>query len=209
MQADNALTRELLHAGFGSDGGEFADAEGLFDAAALMLALGIRDTPEPDTNAQAISVESLQHSWDRHDLRRALCARAVSTLYYAVFAAFRKLIADHMVPNPGSTDALSAWSRVYRGIDHTAMERAARSIIPSSPQQSWLTDALAALDQLRVARERADYQPAWMPKLDEIHQTRLDARGAMAAIRMLAKANDLVAVLIVEVFVKRRRQDSA
>lgn len=207
MQADDALMRDLLDAGFGSDSGGFADAEGLFDAAALMVALGTRDTPEPPLDPHGISVDGLQHAWDRHDLRRALCARAVSTLYYAVFAAFRKLIADYMVPAPQSADTRSAWNRVYRGIDHTAMERAARSIFSSSPQQSWLTDSLAALDQLRAAREKADYQPDWMPKLDEIHQALLDARGAMMAIRMLAAADDLVAVLIVEVFVKRRRQD--
>ena len=123
-------------------------------------------TPNPDT-------QPLQDS-----LRRA-----VSTAYYAMFHALASSNADCLVGTPHDPLTDHAWSRIYRGLNHSAARRNLlqdRSLFSLHVKQ--FADVFA---QLQDQRHRADYDPnttfTLIQTLDRIDLAEAAIEGFMQA----------------------------
>lgn len=83
--------------------------------------------------------------------------RAISTAYYAMFHALASSNADCLVGTPHDPLTGHAWSRIYRGLNHSA---AKRNLLQDqglfSPQVQQFAGAFA---QLQDVRHSADYDP--------------------------------------------------
>ena len=81
--------------------------------------------------------------------------RAVSNAYYALFHALAESNASALIGAPGDPLTASAWSRVYRGLDHVSARRELRRRRQdlSAPAQDF-ADQFADMQEIRHA---ADY----------------------------------------------------
>lgn len=83
--------------------------------------------------------------------------RAASNAYYAIFHSLAHSNATALVGHPTNTAAIAAWSRIYRGLDHTTARRELQSNRQHlSLQAQNFADAFADLQQ---RRHSADYDP--------------------------------------------------
>ena len=81
--------------------------------------------------------------------------RAVSNIYYALFHALAESNASALIGPPGDALTAAAWSRVYRGLDHTTARRELlRHRQEISIQARDFANAFADMQQLR---HTADY----------------------------------------------------
>ena len=91
--------------------------------------------------------------------------RAVSTAYYAMFHALASSNADCLVDTPHDPLTEHAWSRAYRGLNHST---ARRNLLQDSglfsPQIRRFADAFS---QLQEQRHLADYDQSRIFSLDE------------------------------------------
>src|ERR1044072_6844098 len=89
--------------------------------------------------------------------RQAFMRRAVSTAYYAMFHALARLCADELIG--GKHSKTTAWSRVYRALDHKSAKTVLQSkeAIALSPLVAAFGRAFATLQE---RRHQADYDPA-------------------------------------------------
>ena len=83
--------------------------------------------------------------------------RAESNAYYAMFHSLAHSNATALIGPPTNPTTAAAWSRIYRGLDHTTARRALQSNRQefSIPARRF-TDAFVDLQQLRHS---ADYDP--------------------------------------------------
>ena len=83
--------------------------------------------------------------------------RAESNAYYAMFHSLAQSNATALIGPPTNPTTAAAWSRIYRGLDHTTARRALQSNRQdfSIPAQGF-TDVFVDLQQLRHS---ADYDP--------------------------------------------------
>ena len=83
--------------------------------------------------------------------------RAESSAYYATFHSLAHSNATALIGPPANPTTAAAWSRIYRGLDHTTARRALQSNRQdfSTPARHF-TDAFVDLQQLRHS---ADYDP--------------------------------------------------
>lgn len=83
--------------------------------------------------------------------------RAASNAYYAVFHSLAQSNATALIGPPTNPTTAAAWSRIYRGLDHTTARRELqRHRQDFSLQAKVFTDAFADLQQ---RRHLADYDP--------------------------------------------------
>ena len=83
--------------------------------------------------------------------------RAASNAYYAMFHSLAQSNATALVGPPTNLTTAAAWSRIYRGLDHTIARRELqRNRQDFSLQARVFTDAFADLQQ---RRHSADYDP--------------------------------------------------
>ena len=83
--------------------------------------------------------------------------RAASNAYYAVFHALAQSNATALIGSPTNPTTAAAWSRIYRGLDHTTARRELqRHLQDFSLQARVFTDVFADLQQ---RRHLADYDP--------------------------------------------------
>ena len=83
--------------------------------------------------------------------------RAASNAYYATFHFLAHSNATALVGSPTNPTTAAAWSRIYRGLDHTTARRQLQSNRQHLPPQAQnFTDAFADLQQ---RRHLADYDP--------------------------------------------------
>ena len=81
--------------------------------------------------------------------------RAVSNIYYALFHSLAESNASALIGSPGDALTTAAWSRLYRGLDHTTARRELlRHRQEFSAQARAFADAFVDMQQLRHA---ADY----------------------------------------------------
>ena len=81
--------------------------------------------------------------------------RAISNAYYALFHALAMSNADALIGTPQDTLSVTAWSRVYRGLDHgTARRELQRHRHEFSVGARAFTDAF---QELQNQRHAADY----------------------------------------------------
>jgi hypothetical protein len=137
----------------------------------------------------------------------ALFARAISTFYYAGFEVFRTIIADRLVPSPSTKAGELAWLSVHRGITHKALQAAVSELsrIDGLPEGSRLAAALASLNDLRTARESADYDPHWHATVAEAERARRNCLFVLGLGQNLASEHVSVSLLAVAALVKFRR----
>ena len=83
--------------------------------------------------------------------------RAESNAYYAMFHALAQSNTTALIGPPANPTTTAAWSRIYRGLDHTTARRALQSNRQefSTPARRF-TDAFVDLQQVRHS---ADYDP--------------------------------------------------
>ena len=83
--------------------------------------------------------------------------RAVSNAYYAMFHALAESNATALVGPPSNPTTAPAWTRIYRGLDHTA----ARSALQSNRQYFSMPAQrfTRAFVDLQQHRHSADYNP--------------------------------------------------
>jgi len=89
--------------------------------------------------------------------RQSDLRRAISTAYYALFHALAKDGADLFVGAISSRSA-SAWSQVYRALDHGFAKQACLRV-PNLDFQTPLVDCAEAFVTLQQQRHAADYDP--------------------------------------------------
>lgn len=83
--------------------------------------------------------------------------RAASNAYYAMFHSLAHSNATALVGPPANPTTTAAWSRIYRGLDHTTARRELqRNRQDFSLQARVFADAFADLQQ---RRHSADYDP--------------------------------------------------
>ena len=81
--------------------------------------------------------------------------RAVSNIYYALFHALAESNASALIGSPGDALTAAAWSRIYRGLDHTTARRELlRHRQEFSVQAQTFAEAFADMQRLR---HLADY----------------------------------------------------
>jgi len=81
--------------------------------------------------------------------------RAISNAYYALFHALSQANASALIGTPTDAASASAWSRVYRALDHgTARRELQRHRQELSPPAQTFVDTFSHLQQLR---HLADY----------------------------------------------------
>ena len=84
--------------------------------------------------------------------------RAISNAYYALFHALAESNAAVLIGSPPDPAAAPAWSRIYRGLDHsTARRELQRHRQEFSPPARHFTDTFEAMQEFRHS---ADYDPA-------------------------------------------------
>ena len=130
--------------------------------------------------------------------REAFMRRAVSTAYYALFAALSRMCANELV---GSKHARTPeWTRVYRALDHGWAKR-----VLTGRGAAELGEEVAAIGRsfavLQDRRHRADYDPSFFgfyfvettatvdlarSAIDDLRRLDADSRRALA-IHLLFK----------------------
>ncbi len=104
----------------------------------------------------------VQAGYDLLDTRRGVFTptgghvrRAISNAYYALFHALAESNADMLIGSPGDALAVAAWSRIYRGLDHSPARRELRRHRHefSAPARNF-ADTFDLMQQLRHS---ADY----------------------------------------------------
>lgn len=138
---------------------------------------------------------------------QALFARAISTFHYAGFEVFRTIIADRLVPAPSTKAGELAWLSVHRGITHKALQAAVSELsrLDGLADGSGLAAALACLNDLRTARESADYDPHWHATAVEAERARRNFLFVLGLGQNLASEHDSVSLLAVAALLKFRR----
>ena len=103
--------------------------------------------------------------------------RAVSNIYYALFHALAESNASALIGSPGDALTAIAWSRVYRGLDHTTARRELlRHRQEFSIQARDFADAFADMQQLR---HTADYDHNAAITINEVSTWLDDAEGTI------------------------------
>ena len=102
--------------------------------------------------------------------------RAVSNIYYALFHALAESNASALIGPPGDALTAAAWSRIYRGLDHTTARRELlRHRQEFSVQARAFANAFADMQQLRHA---ADYDHNAVIPINQV-SARLDEAEAI------------------------------
>lgn len=103
--------------------------------------------------------------------------RAISNAYYALFHALSLGNAAALIGTPTDSVSASAWSRVYRALDHGTARRALQRYRQElSPQAQTFVDTFSDLQQLRHS---ADYDHA---AVLTSHQASIRLQQAQTAI---------------------------
>ena len=90
-----------------------------------------------------------------HNPTDAHIRRAISNAYYALFHALADSNASVLIGSPIDAASAAAWSRTYRGLDHsTARRELQRNRRDFSPQAQDFVDTFSDMQQLRHS---ADY----------------------------------------------------
>lgn len=103
--------------------------------------------------------------------------RAVSNIYYALFHALAESNASALIGPPGDALTAAAWSRIYRGLDHTTARRELlRHRQEFSVQARAFANAFADMQQLRHA---ADYDHNAVIPINQVSARLDEAEGTI------------------------------
>ncbi len=103
--------------------------------------------------------------------------RAVSNIYYALFHALAESNASALIGSPGNGLTAAAWSRIYRGLDHTTARRELqRHREAFSVQTRRFAEAFADMQQLR---HMADYDHSAAITINEVSTWLDDAEATI------------------------------
>ncbi len=117
---------------------------------------------------------------DKGKPRQAFLRRSVSTLYYALFHALARSCADALIGGSNADRSRSAWTQVYRSLDHGfARQQCSNSRISAFPQE--IQDFANLFATMQKKRHRADYNPlerfSKSAVFADIHQTEAVIKG--------------------------------
>ena len=105
------------------------------------------------------TAKELVQSDSRGRPRETDLRRAVSTAYYALFHTIANCCADTLVGGPSSNRSESAWTQVYRSVDH----RIARARCDNQQMMQRFPIEIQGFARLfvgmQIARHEADYNP--------------------------------------------------
>ncbi|MCY3692134.1 MAG: hypothetical protein OXI54_07800 [Chloroflexota bacterium] len=103
--------------------------------------------------------------------------RAVSNIYYALFHALAESNASALIGSPHDALTAIAWSRVYRGLDHTTARRELlRHRQEFSVQARDFADAFADMQQFR---HTADYDHNAVIPINQVSARLDDTEGTI------------------------------
>ena len=101
--------------------------------------------------------------------------RAISNAYYAIFHALAQSNADALIGTPSDVAATAAWSRVYRGLDHTRAHRELqRHHQEFSAQGRHFAETFSQLQQFRHSADY-DHTAVFTAQEATIHLGRAEA----------------------------------
>ena len=128
------------------------------------------------------TARQLAHVHQRR-LRQADLRRSISTSYYALFHGLAELAASRLVGSTSTAHKSSAWTRVYRALNHiTAKKASGRQELQDSSLE--LGQFLVAFPRLQELRHQADYDPTARFKLGgEALSTTDDAKRGMVGLQ--------------------------
>lgn len=106
--------------------------------------------------------------------------KAISVAYYATFHALCEMIAETLVEDKNS----SLYEKLYRHIDHKIFENDKAFIIEKSDPDSF-NEIRTSLQNLKQARETADYQSASLTTFFDTVIPISSARNTVSLIRQL------------------------
>ena len=103
--------------------------------------------------------------------------RAVSNIYYALFHALAESNAGALIGSPSDALTAAAWSRIYRGLDHTSARRELlRHRQGFSVQARDFASAFADMQQLRHV---ADYDHSAVIPINQVRTWLEDAEATI------------------------------
>ncbi len=143
---------------------------------------------------------------------RADCNRAASTIYYALFDCICNAIANRIVSNALEQPSLSdAWTRVYRSVDHAALELALFRVTLPDQLTGGITKILAAtFKRCRDERIKADYNRAQDVDLGAAKQLLAETVDAIFFIEdpdaLGFDTDDWLSGLIIELFFSKPKR---
>jgi hypothetical protein len=122
--------------------------------------------------------ETLLKPLDRTQPTDAALRRCISTSYYAAFTAVCTVIADAIT----SDRTCSAWQRAYRGLEHSAFEKAVSKLASGSDSEKLMKRVLEAIIALKNERHLADYAASYQPTLPRTEEMRQTAFFVVACL---------------------------
>ena len=110
--------------------------------------------------------------------RQADLRRSISTSYYALFHGLAELAAGRLVGITSAAQKSTAWSRVYRDLNHLTVKKAcSRPELQVCSQE--LARFLMAFPTGQEVRHQADYDPIVCFKQGEALRAAADAERAL------------------------------
>ena len=125
---------------------------------------------------------------DKGRPRQASLRRAISTAYYALFQALCELCAAELV---GWKKPWDAFTPIFRALDHSRASDVLK--LPSVATSAELKRLSLAFNELKAAREWADYNPEPRPGYEAGKKDSPYTRGEMLALIELAE--EAIAIL--------------